>query len=137
MQLQARDDLGHGAVAQADADGVADGFSVLNCDAKVFALFGHDGRYWDRQNVGVLFGDDGRIGIEAGLELRFGVGDVDLDAERAHLGVKSPGDAGDLRLDELALDGLKLDGRAIAGVDRGGEHWGRRRRSSGRRLLQP
>ena len=107
--VQARDDLGPVPSLSPTSIGRRDRLAGDDDDAVILPLFAHDGGHGQGQDVGVLFGDDGRVGVEAGLKLGARVGDIDLDADRPRLRVERPGDPGDLPLDGPALHRLELD----------------------------
>ena len=76
------------------------------------------------EHVGVLLGDDRRVGIEAGRSFPPGLG-MSISTRIVRVfGIERPGDPRDLPLDGLALHRLELDRGAIARVDLGGERLG-------------
>ena len=59
-------------------------------DAVILPRFAHDGGRGQGQDIGVFFSDDGRVGVEAGKELRARIRNIDLDADRPRLWVRAP-----------------------------------------------
>ena len=74
VPAEPREDLCSQAVANAELDWAAHGLAGDDGDAVILPRFAHDGGHRQGQDVGVVFGDDGRVGIEARLKLCAGLG---------------------------------------------------------------